>query len=105
MRAVLRPSDAPIWIAMRCAARHLWVVWYRRLVTAAVFLTWVIAIDSQRTHESGSSFAVQVSHVAAVATIAWLALCFPRVTVRLLAITLALSLLGAGVAASRTARR
>ncbi len=75
------------------------------MVTATVFVIWVIGIASQRAHESNGSFGVQMSHVAAVATIAWLPLCFPRLTLRLLGMTLALSLIGAGVAARPTRRR
>ncbi len=93
-------------MVMRRAARHSWVVWYRRLVTGTVFVTWVIAIASQHAHESNGSFGVQMSHVAAVATAAWLPLRFPRLTIRLLGMTLLLSLLGAaGVAARPTRRR
>lgn len=92
-------------MVMRRAARHSWVSWYRRLVTGTVFVTWVIAIASQHAHESNASFAVRMSHVAAVATIAWLPLCFPRFTLRLLGMTLALSLLGASAGARPTRRR
>ncbi|MGO9751427.1 MAG: hypothetical protein ACLP8S_15085 [Solirubrobacteraceae bacterium] len=90
---------------MRRAARHSWVVWYRRLVTVTVFATSVVAIASQRAHESNGSFGVQMSHVAAVATITCMPLCFPRLTLRLLGMTLTLSLLGAGAAARPTRRR
>ncbi len=90
-------------MVMRRAARHSWVVWYRRLVTATVFVTWVIAIASQHAHESNGSFGVQMSHVAAIATAAWLPLCFPRLTIRLMMTTLLVSL--ASAAARPTRRR
>ncbi|MGO9901615.1 MAG: hypothetical protein ACLP0J_18455 [Solirubrobacteraceae bacterium] len=86
---------------MRRAARHSWVVWWRWLVTGTVFVTWVVAIAFQHARESNGSFGVQMSHVAAVATAAWLPLCFPRLAIRLLL----LSLLDAADVAARPARR
>ncbi len=88
-------------MVMRRAARHSWVVWWRWLVTSTVFVTWVIAIAAQHARESNGSFGVQMSHVAAVATSAWLPLCCPRLAIRLLL----LSLLGAADVAARPTRR
>ncbi len=90
---------------LRRAGRHTWLFWFRLLVTGAVCAIWLVAIASQGAHESSSSFGTQMAHVAAVATIAWLPLCFPRFTTRLLGVTLVLGLFGAGVAASRSGRR
>ncbi len=90
---------------MRGGRRHTWMTRYRWLLTGAVFVMWVLGLASQHAHESSASFETQMTHVAAVATIAWLPLCFPRFTLRLLNMTLALSLLGAGVTASRPGRR
>jgi hypothetical protein len=89
----------------RRAGRHPWQLRYRCLLTGAVCAIWLVAIASQGVHESGASFGTQMSHVAAVATIAWLPLSFPRLTIRLLGVTLVLGLFGAGVSASRSGRR
>ena len=90
---------------MRRAGRHPSPFWFRFLLTGAVCVTWVVAIASQGAQETSASFGTQMSHVAAVATIVWLPLCFPRFTIRLLGVTLVLGLFGAGVAASRSGRR
>lgn len=87
----------------RLIRRHTWVFWYRWAISAVVFVLLVLATVAQSPHDS--AYALHMTQVAAVAVIAWLPLCFPRFTVKLMAATLAIALGAAAFGAARSGSR
>ena len=71
---------------------------YRRLMSAGLAATWVIAVALQPRHGPAVGSAASWTHVAALAPLCWLWLTHPKLAIKLLFAALAGSLVAVAVA-------
>jgi len=85
-------------VSRRRHIRHRWLRRYRTLATIGLVATWAIATALQPPHGAPVGSAATITHLAALAPVVWLWLCHPRVALRLVLATLAITAAGAAVA-------